>query len=112
VSDERTARGRSGERLAAAYLTLRGYRVMARRLRTPAAEIDLLCRRGRTLVIVEVKTRRAGAWVEADASLSPWQRDRLARAASLLLGRTPWARAVRVDLVAIDGWRVRLLRDV
>jgi putative endonuclease len=108
----RAARGRDGEALAALVMQLRGYRVLHRRLRTPAAEVDLVCRRGRTLVLVEVKRRAAGSWVEAGASLAPGQRARLGRAADWLLARSPWARAVRIDLVTIDGLRVRLLRDV
>jgi len=106
------ARGRGGEALAALALQLRGYRVLHRRLRTPAAEVDLVCRRGSTLVVVEVKRRGADAWVEAGASLGPTQRERLGRAAEWLLARSPWARAVRIDLVAIDGLRVRVVRDV
>jgi putative endonuclease len=106
------ARGRDGEALAALVLQLRGYRVLHRRLRTPAAEVDLVCRRGRTLVLVEVKRRGAGAWVEAGEALGPGQRARLARAAEWLYARSPWARSVRIDLVAIDGLRVRVVRDV
>ena len=50
-------RGRRAEWLALAALMLRGYRPLARRFRNPAGEIDLVMRRGRLLVFVEVKAR-------------------------------------------------------
>ena len=50
--------GRLGERVAARWLEERGWRIVARRLHTPHAEIDLLVRAGRVLACVEVKTGR------------------------------------------------------
>jgi putative endonuclease len=51
------ARGAHGERVAAAFLRSRGYRVLYRNYRTERGEIDLICRHGRMLVFVEVRTR-------------------------------------------------------
>jgi putative endonuclease len=47
----------SAESLAAALLLAKGYRILARRLRTPVGEVDIVARRGDTLVFVEVKAR-------------------------------------------------------
>ncbi|WP_127143796.1 YraN family protein [Pelagibacterium montanilacus] len=52
--------GRRAETFAALYLRLKGYRIIATRYRTRVGEIDLVARRGPTLVFVEVK-RRSGA---------------------------------------------------
>lgn len=81
------ARGRRAERLAAWWLRLKGYRVLARGWRSPVGEIDLIVRRGATLAVVEVKHRDslAGA-VEA---IGPRQQRRLRRAAELFLQRHP-----------------------
>ena len=49
--------GRAAEWLAALWLMARGWRVLAMRLKTPHAEIDLLVRRGGVLAVVEVKRR-------------------------------------------------------
>ena len=54
-------RGRRGETLAAWYLRLTGWRVLARRVKTPRGEIDLVARRGRTVAFVEVKWRKTAA---------------------------------------------------
>jgi putative endonuclease len=59
---ERERQGRRAENLAALWLQLKGYRILARRARTPGGEIDLIARRGKTLAFIEVKARarRAG----------------------------------------------------
>lgn len=49
--------GRRAESLAALWLRLKGWRVIARRVRTPVGEIDLIVRRGRMVAFVEVKAR-------------------------------------------------------
>jgi len=63
-SDPRHRLGRLGEQLAARHLERLGYEVVARNHRTRYGEIDLVAADARTLVIVEVKTRRGGG--------SPW----------------------------------------
>lgn len=57
----REARGRRAEWLAAWYLRLKGWRVLASRVRTVRGEIDLIARRGRTVAFVEVKWREHAA---------------------------------------------------
>lgn len=52
-------RGRRGETLAAWYLRLKGWQVLARRAKTSRGEIDLTVRRGRTVAFVEVKWRKS-----------------------------------------------------
>jgi putative endonuclease len=49
--------GLSAESRAAAYLVAKGYRIVARRWRSPVGEIDIVARRRRTLIFVEVKAR-------------------------------------------------------
>ena len=49
--------GLSAESRAAAYLMLKGYRILAKRFRTPHGEIDIVARRRHLLVFVEVKAR-------------------------------------------------------
>lgn len=51
--------GRRGETLAAWYLRLKGYRIVATRVKTPVGEIDLIARRFGTTAFIEVKARQA-----------------------------------------------------
>ncbi len=100
--DDRRRLGRRGERIAALHYRLRGYRVLARNLRTPVGEIDLLARRGHRLVICEVKTRRS----DRETTISHRQKRRIARAAVWALER--WGNAD--DVIRIDVLAVRFLR--
>ncbi len=98
------ASGRGAERVAALWLMLKGYRVLAFRSRTHGVEIDLLARRGQVLAVVEVKARRS--LDEALAAVTPTQRQRLRRAAEAMLGRPGMAGlSVRLDLLALSPGR-------
>ena len=106
-------RGRRAETIAAWYLRLKGYRILARRYRTPAGEIDIVARRGRTIAFVEVKMR-VDPLAALDA-LTGETRARIARAAPLWVSRHPAAAALdhRFDVVlAIPGRLPRHLTAV
>src|ERR1700724_792932 len=49
--------GLSAESRAAAYLMAKGYRILAKRFRTPYGEIDLVARRRNLVAFIEVKAR-------------------------------------------------------
>lgn len=99
-------RGRRAEAYAALWLNAKGYRVLARQWRTSQGEVDLIARRGRLLVAVEVKTR-ANATLAIEA-VSPRQRRRIARAALAYLARLPDATklSLRFDVVLVVPWRL------
>jgi putative endonuclease len=59
--NRRAALGRAGEDRAAAWYRAHGYAVLERNWRCAAGEIDLICARGRTLVVCEVKARTEAA---------------------------------------------------
>lgn len=98
-------RGRRAEGWAALWLQLKGWRILARRVRTPVGEVDLVARRGGTLAFVEVKTRgRAG---DLAMLLSERQLRRVAAAAQYLAGR--YGRGVtvtRIDVVLVAPGRL------
>lgn len=81
------ARGRRAERLAAWWLRLTGYRILAQDFRSPVGEIDLVARRGGILAIVEVKRR--GRLDSAGEAVTPRQQRRIRRAAELYIQRHP-----------------------
>jgi len=96
--------GEWGENVACVFLELCGYRCVDRRYRRPGGEIDLVMRHGRTLVFVEVKTRRGDSLAPAEAWLGAGQRRRLRRMALQWLteheGQAPGD--LRFDVVAVE----------
>lgn len=79
--------GLSAESRAAALLIAKGFRIAARRWRSPLGEIDIVVRRGRLLVFVEVKARDTldgAAW-----ALTPQQRRRIIGGAEAWLAAHP-----------------------
>ena len=79
---EAEARGRRGERIAAWWLRLKGWRILDRRVRTPVGEIDLIARKGKQVAFIEVKTRPTIA--EAQQFLDAYAMRRVFAAAEAL----------------------------
>lgn len=119
IAPFRRARGRAAhaaglraEALAAWLLRLKLYRIVGRRVKTRLGEIDLIARRGRMLVFVEVKAR--GEALAAAEALSLQQRGRLARAAALYAAARPEFADfdMRFDVVLMTPGRLPVhLRD-
>ena len=105
-------RGRWAESLCLWSLRLRGYRILARGYRVAVGEIDILARRGRTLVAIEVKARDDHA--SAVEAVTPRQRRRITRAAAhFISGRPSLATlTVRFDVMLAMPRRLPLhIRD-
>ena len=79
--------GLSAESRAAALLLAKGFRIVARRWRCPAGEIDIVARRGKLLIFVEVKAR--ARLDDAAYSVTERQQRRVAAAASAWLAANP-----------------------
>lgn len=97
----RRGRGRRAELIALLSLMVRGYRPVARNLKTPVGEIDLVVRRGGILAVVEVKTR--DTYADAAESILPLQQARIRRATEWLLSSRPdlAALTIRFDAVLV-----------
>ena len=98
--------GRRGEALAAWYLRAKGYAIVATRYKTPSGEIDLVVRRGKAIVFVEVKSRlSANAEGEALAAVAA---GRISAAAGHYLARHPRlaGRDFRFDVIFLAPFRL------
>jgi len=91
--------GRFAELIAAAVLCLKGYRILARRYRSKAGEVDLIAVRGRRLAFVEVKRRPTMEAAEAAKTFR--QARRIARAAEQWVWRHPAYRDYEIGLDAL-----------
>jgi putative endonuclease len=78
--------GRYGERVAAAFLRGRGYRVLYRNYQITRGEIDLICRCRDVLVFVEVRTRAGEDFGRPAETINTDKREALRRAARRYLG--------------------------
>jgi putative endonuclease len=79
--------GLSAESRAAVFLIAKGYRIVSRRWRSPFGEVDIIARRRRTLVFVEVKAR--DLLDDAAEAVTPRQRQRIIGAAEAWLASHP-----------------------
>src|SRR5258708_18488358 len=98
--------GISAESRAAAFLIAKGFRILARRWRSPVGEIDIIARRRSLLVFVEVKARERlddAAW-----SVTDRQRLRIAAAAEAWLARNgdDRIRDIRFDAMLVAPGRI------
>jgi len=92
--------GSRGERRAAWFYRLRGYRVVGRNVRLRSGEIDLVVRRGRTVVIAEVKTRQSLVAGEGFEAVDARKRERLVRLATEYVSGERGAR-IRYDILSL-----------
>ena len=96
-------KGISGEERAERYLAGLGYVPVARRVRAPGGEIDLVMRDGETLVFVEVKARPESPRGSGLAAVTPGKRRHILRAAEgYLVSREETGSPVRFDVVEIS----------
>jgi putative endonuclease len=97
--------GLRAELVALICLTLKGYWLVSWRTKTPVGEIDLVMRRGKTLVFVEVKARAVRA--DAAHAIHGENQSRVVRAAQYFLRGHPNYTAcdIRFDAVLIAWYR-------
>ena len=115
-TDTRRTTGIKGEEEAARFLTRSGYAILDRNVRTRAGEIDLVAKEGKTLVFVEVKTRRELEGDPPQAGVHTRKQNRLAKLAHGYLKQkrirqTP----CRFDVVAViinDEGGVKAIRHI
>jgi putative endonuclease len=98
--------GISAESRAAAWLIAHGYRILARRWKSPLGEIDIIAARRHLLIFVEVKAR--ATLDSAAESVTERQKQRIAAAAEAWLASNPQAaiRDIRFDAILVAPGRL------
>lgn len=103
ISASRQSLGRLGERLAAAHLEARGYRMREANFRCRYGEIDLVAEDGQDLVFVEVKTRRGSAYGLPEEAVDARKARKLQDVACSYLEQHNLAECSwRIDVVAVQ----------
>jgi putative endonuclease len=93
--------GAWGERVAANYLQLRGYQLIARNVRTPYGEIDLVVEAGGQTIFVEVKTRTSTSLGPPEVAVTPRKQAHML-AASEHYAREHAIEHWQIDVVAVS----------
>lgn len=101
--------GRRAESLACWYLRLKGYRILSRRFKTKAGEIDIIAARAKVIAIVEVKQR--ATLVAAKDSVGYQSQKRIMKTAEIFVNSRRNLQGqdydLRFDIIHIIGrWRV------
>jgi putative endonuclease len=106
-----SGKGRWGEDRAAAFLIRAGYRIVARNVRAPGGEIDLVCVEEGTLVFVEVKRRQGRRFGSALSAVDRRKRQKLRSLAADYAQIVAPSATIRFDIVTIDGNRIAVHRN-
>ena len=92
--------GAEAERRVRRHYRLRGYRILERNARLPAGEIDIIAKRGATIVIAEVKTRQSLAAGEGHEAVTRVKRERMIKLGDQYAARHPNAQ-LRYDILSL-----------
>jgi putative endonuclease len=112
VTHARRALGASGEEAVARWYHQRGYEVVARNWRCAEGELDLILRRGRTIVFCEVKTRTSTAFgVPAEAVTASKQRRLRGLGMRWLRESGVRAAEIRFDVASVLAGTVEVLES-
>ena len=104
ILDPRRLFGQEGETTAERYLRRKGYRIVAKNLRSSLGELDLIAEDGPVLVFVEVKARRTQDFGGAVHAVHRQKQVKLIRLAAQYLARHHLAdRTCRFDVVLLQG---------
>jgi putative endonuclease len=97
------ALGRAGEKAAADLLRSRGYEIVGAGFAARRGELDLVCRRGEELVVVEVKTRSSDAFGTPAEAVGARKRRALMSAAAEYRALAGWRGPIRFAIVGLVG---------
>jgi putative endonuclease len=111
ILDRRRFFGQEGEAEAERYLRRKGYRIVARNLRSSLGELDLVAEDGRTLVFIEVKARRSGQFGGAIHAVHRQKQRKIIRLAAQFLAQRHWMdRSCRFDVVLLEPTTSAMLK--
>ena len=94
--------GNRGEELAAAFLERNGFKLIERNFRCKGGEVDIVAKDGKTLVFVEVKSRKTLTYGVPQLAVTPFKQRQISKAALTWLTRNrKHDHPARFDVIAI-----------
>ena len=102
--NQRQAFGKAGEDLAARYLKKNGYKVLERNYACPVGEIDIIAKDKKTIIFVEVKTRRSMSYGSARLAITPHKKRKISMTALYYLKfNQQMGQDARFDVVTVQS---------
>jgi len=99
----RDSTGREGEKRAGQFLKKQGFRILDERFRTKFGELDLVCRKDRLIVFVEVRSRADENSPPPVESVTPKKISRVVKSAQVWLNeKRLQGMPLRFDLITVD----------
>lgn len=102
MSDRKQRVGRWGEEIAASYLTNHGYMLIARNVRTPYGEIDIIASKDGFIICIEVKTRTSSSLGPPEISVTARKQDHM-RAAAEHYAQQNEIEHWQIDVITVEG---------
>jgi putative endonuclease len=102
MTDHNQRIGKWGEEIAAEWLAQRGYQIIARNVRTPYGEIDIVARLGDSVVFIEVKTLTTSRNFFPEHQITPRKREHMLNAAQHYAAENGIDRW-QIDVISVEG---------
>lgn len=102
MSWNKTSIGKQGEKIASIRAEASGYEIVARNIRTPAGEIDLILRKDGALVFAEVKTRTSRQYGYPENAVNSEKLDHMIHAAEHYLADLEGSVEWRLDVISVE----------
>lgn len=107
--------GKKGEKIAYMFLRKKGYEILATNFRFEKTEIDIICRKDKTVVFVEVKTRTDDAHGNPEEAVDTKKQDKIVKTAERFIQVHDMLGDVRFDVISVllDGKKEKVhhIRD-
>lgn len=105
-------KGYLGESLAAAWLTVKGYRVLKRNYRTRLGEIDIIAKKAGYIIFVEVKLRFSTAMGKPREAVDYHKQRQIINTAKCFLSENGlYDNDIRFDVIEINGFKITHLKN-
>lgn len=95
------ATGKKGEEIAREYLENKGFEILATNWRHSYCEVDLICKKRKMIVFVEVKSRSTDAFGVPETAVGKEKQRQLVKAADAYIFKTGWEGELRFDIVSV-----------
>ena len=97
--------GRTGEEIARRFLQSKGYKIIEQNYRTKYAEIDIVAKKGKTVVFVEVRTKTNEQFGTPEETFNYKKMQKLQKNAAAYISRMCWKGLYQIDAICVllDG---------